>query len=457
MVDANPGNLGGKVLRSSAVWAISGTALTAISALVRLVIIGLAVEGPAFADALFLATVVPTVAAIVRLGIDRSGPRLVGAALAVGDAGRAQRALSATLISGAIIALVAALFLISSFSFRFVLAPFLQVDLALLARCLLAIWFGLEVLRTPLAEIARVHTSFGVAFLADSGLRNTLFCVLVALLWLGGPVTLTQMIGAAALANLVVVATAGMRLGIARVRRAELKDMPIRDLASLSPSLLLTLLGALLLASGDLWIVSHFYPDADRAAYLIAFQFATLLAIVMAVENAATQPFITRLIGEDLHRKRLSAILRLAATIGLLVVAIGVVILLGSVLLIPDHIRGIDTQLAALLTVLLATGQLFSVACGPCGTVFIMSGRVGLGMIITLVVGLGVIGIEWALARVAPIWAVAAVSGGGVIVLNVSLAIAAARVLGLRTYASLLPSTVRQLRSLANESADEDT
>lgn len=434
-------------------WAITGTAATVVSAVVRLFVVGVALDGAEFVDGLFLLTVIPTVATLFRLGLDRTGARLVGRAISLGDEEAAQGAFVAALRLALLLGLVGALPVALAPTYDISLGLFLTTTVDAVGRLSLSIWLASEIVRTILVEVARTRARFLSAFVADSGPRNFLFIGLMLALIVTSSASLRLTIIAACVANLVSM-TGSLQLLPRALRPSrvttDLASNRSRELLASSPALFATVSGAMLLASGDLWIVARYFDERAAAAYLIAFQIASIFALIMTVENAATSPYIARLGSLRAKRRTLSAILRLAATVGLTLAAGAYLLLAVGRLWLPADLGDVDVTLATHLALLLAAGQVASISCGPCGTVFVMSERPQIGAFFTVAVGLSVLAAELIVAlNGASISTVAAISGGGVVLLNALLAIAARRSLGLTTVSTLNPRSLLNFSRIA--------
>ena len=134
-------------------------------------------------------------------------------------------------------------------------------------------------------------------------------------------------------------------------------------------------------STGLIWLdtlLLGFFGVADIGVYNVATRLVTIAVFVMAPLNAAFGPYLA-----DLHHRG-----RMDEVRGAYRAVTGWVVRLSlpafaALLAFPDELlRVFDGAYAtgALITVILACGQLVNAATGPCGTVLNMSGRVALNM-----------------------------------------------------------------------------
>ena len=434
---------GGSGLSAAATWGAAGTAVTVVAGLSRVFALGFVHDGAALADSLFLTATVPATATVLRFGLERSGPRFIGHELGQGMQENAANGFRTVMRLAAGLGLFAAIVVVPVASLV-ALGSVLSTSLTAPLVVWLGLWLGLEIVRRPVAESARVYKRFAFAFLADAGPRGLAFSTAVVTSRFLGVASLTVTVALATVATAAAVVVPGVLVHRNNVRPFAKHPGPVRELVGLSPVLLVILLGAMLQATADLWVVSRFFDDGDRTNYLIAFQIATTFALVMQVENMTAQPFIARWARRGDGTRPVTAIAQLVATGGTAVVSLGLVAGLVALSVLPSSIDGIDVGQVAGLAAVLTGGQLINCASGPCGTLFIMSERLRVPAFVAMGVGVAAVVFEWLAGRAGLLYGVAAVSGGSVALQNLILAGLAKRQLGVSTGVVLKPSTLRR-------------
>lgn len=436
---------------SAAVWAGFGTGTTVVAGLLRVAVLAVVHEGAELADALFLTAVIPTVATILRLGVERSAPRFIGFQLGVGATDRAAGGFRSALLLSVGLGLVGAILVLLPIGSDGLLGPFVSTEMAGTMRLWLGLWLAAEILRRTVAESSRVYTRFGTAFLADSGPRGLVFVVAVALSGALGDASLTVTIALGAIATTLAAVLPALSLYRGEVAGVRSGKWPTLELLKLSPLMLVILVGTMLQATGDLWVVSRHFADVDRTHYLVAFQIATTFGLVMQVENMTAQPFIARWVRRPDGTGAVSAIAQLVATAGAGVVALGAIAVAIATLVLPDTLGDITVRSVVGPAALLIAGQLVNCCAGPCGTLFIMSDRVRTAAVAAAVFGVLGVSFEWIAGSAGSLLGVAAISGGVVAAQNAVLAWLAPRQLGVTTNATLNPVELkRHIETLRN-------
>lgn len=136
-----------------------------------------------------------------------------------------------------------------------------------------------------------------------------------------------------------------------------------------------------LTATGLIWVdtlMLGFYGNGEIGVYNVATRLVTVAIFVLPPINAAFGPYLAHLH----HQGRAAEVRRIygAATGWVVRLSLPAFVLL---LVFPDgllRLFGSDFATGAVVTVILALGQLVNAITGPCGTVLNMSGRVGLNM-----------------------------------------------------------------------------
>jgi O-antigen/teichoic acid export membrane protein len=134
-------------------------------------------------------------------------------------------------------------------------------------------------------------------------------------------------------------------------------------------------------STGLIWLdtlLLGFFANPDIGVYNVATRLVTVAVFVLAPLNAAFGPYLAHLY----HQGRMDEVRRSYAAVTGWVIRLSLPAF-AVLLAFPDELLrlfGGAFAAGAVVTVILAAGQLVNAATGPCGTVLNMSGRVALNM-----------------------------------------------------------------------------
>lgn len=414
--------------------ATTGTAVAALTSTVTGFVLARELGPDDFGRYSIAFAVTGTIAMVARLGMDRAGIRLLGLAMlapqppvAVGKAVSAVCTICATgaagggLVSAVVMALGSGVFFDDAS----------LGDIALAVGC----WTTAETLHVPLAELHRGRSDIVRATVFGRPLRNAGFAVVVvAIVVTGGQLSLESTVWISAA---VTACTALASSGSARLARfSAMSGRDLRETARLGLPLMVGGAGAYVLANGDGFLVGGLADPSAAGIYGAALRIAAVLGLPMLAVNAVLSPaIVARHHLDDIAG--LERLVRRSTTMATVPVFAATVLLAIAGDSLASLAYGGSYENAGRVAFILAVGQLFNVAMGPCGTVLSMTGFERVSMSVTgsaaLLMTLGVVigGSGLTIEGVATIAALASIGQ------NVVLVVLAQEKLGVRTYVSL--------------------
>lgn len=194
---------------------------------------------------------------------------------------------------------------------------------------------------------------------------------------------------------------------------------------------------ALVLAQADIWTVARLGPTDNTAIYGAPARLVSFVSAPHALASFVVLPFIAELYSAG-KKEILQRILFIAATLA----AVPAFLVLGLFLLLPEFSLtltfGPDFAAARMILTILSAGQMVNVLVGTCGLTLIMIGRPKMHMAITLGIGVAQIGILTAYYKQLGLHGIAWVSSGSMALTNISMWVAARKLSGLWTHASIV-------------------
>ncbi len=441
----SPGHLLRRRLLRGGGWALLGRAL-ALPAGLALAMLLARLLPPAELGAYFLATsLVALLAIVAQGGLARPMVKLVATALATDRPQAARRAvhvaLAVTVLGGAILGAAIATgpgrLLAGALRDGAILVPVLRAIGALVLLYAL-IDLCVETLRG-------FHDLRAASLLGDTLAQRLLLMAVLVVAWITAvPIGLAEVLTATVLCATAVGALALLLLR-RRLRAIGRHGEPWRDLEVLrhGPPFMLVRLNLWLLAGADLWILAMFRPSEEVALYGAASRLALLVGIPLTICNAALAPMLAELHSQK-RLDRLEKVVRATATISALpaLCLVGLFALFGAqaleLVFTSTYARGYA------IVVLLALGQWLHVAFGSCAITLTMTGHqrdvvlAGIATSIGTVLGYAALAPDYGAVGVALITALS------LAFYNLLLAWIARRRLGIRTWATLSPATVRR-------------
>lgn len=356
---------------------------------------------------------------VALLGMDTGVIKFISAHLAVGDAHRARDTGIKVGLIGGVSGLVVGTGLA-------VLAGPLSVAVYKIPRLDMVLWFFAAML--PLACASAVFVAALQAFqtirpmIAIKYLWEPISKLTLAggLVWAGFGLTgvmaalvLTVAVSVV-ISALTVIRMAGMRtLDVSRWQQDNLKGL----LGYCLPLALSNAVGAFT-ARSDIFILGYQASAQEVGIYLAAFQTSAILALVLGAFDGAVAPMIGGACAQQ-NRERLEHVYQ---TAGRLVFIVALPLALIMIIFAADILAVFGREFsagAACLTVLVI-GQLLNGVSGTASTVLLMSGRSGLVMKNSIIVGVLLV---VAMALLIPVWGIlgaAVAASAGLIVINVT-------------------------------------
>ena len=144
---------------------------------------------------------------------------------------------------------------------------------------------------------------------------------------------------------------------------------------SLALPLFLNSLAVIVTERVGLWAVGNNYSKNIVAYYGASAQIATLIVMPILVVNSFTMPLIADIYHNDTDRKKLERILRAITTLISIPISIVYLALIVYGKDILTLVFNEEYQKGYSVLVLIATGKIFNLICGPCGLVLKMTGH----------------------------------------------------------------------------------
>lgn len=335
--------------------------------------------------AYFLLTSVVMFAAIVaRFGLRQTVVRLVAESMALGQPGRAR----ATLRIVYIIVTLGAIIVGGGYYLGFgewLAEDVFSIPILATVTGLTALWIAVLAFQTPVAETFRGLHDIRLAVFLDGILASALLAITLAVFWFNGlKVNFAQAI-LLSLAMGGVSLFFGTLLFLRRVRVLEGEgDIEPREVLAISSPLFVTNLANQAVTNFSLWIAGAILIAEEVALYGAAWKLVMLVELPLLLMNMSVQPFLSQFhVQKD--KSSLQNALRGTATLASIpaIVVLSLFIWAGEDVL--GIVYGVHYREAALVLVILSTGQLINVWTGSCGLVLAFTGHQKEMMYLTVV------------------------------------------------------------------------
>lgn len=382
---------------------------------------------------------------IAQLGLDRTVVRLVAAARATGNTGRARRSIRLVFTIG--VATSAALALLVALGLGNFVAVHIYHSQAVAGVVgIAAAWIIVNALLSLTAETFRGLKRFWSATLF-SGLAVDIVLVLAfGALWIAGVrPSLAQAVGLTAAATLVALIAGAVMLRRRVVRLSGDEPVGAREVVGISLPLLVTSLASFCVGTGvDLWVVGHFSTKSDVALYGAASRLVFFVATPLIIISQVVPPIIAELHARG-EREELERTLRSVSTVAGIPAALvlGTFVVAGG--FIMSLVYGSYFRHGATVLVILSCARLVAVCTGSSGATLMMTGHQRTMMVLTIASGIFSVTAEILLAPRYGITGVAAATCAAQTIQN-ALQLVFARVrVGIWTHARFSLAPVREL------------
>lgn len=432
------GSIRRRLLRGSA-WVLGGKVLTIFLGLVINMLLARLLDPEELGAYFTTFTMMMIGSTIAQLGLDRAVVRLVAAAIATSQPGRARHVVRRVFIAGAAGASLVALVLIlgvGSWLARNVFHSALVEGLIPLT----AGWIVVVALQSLCVETFRGLQGFAAATIFDALLVDFIMVTVFGALYVAGVNTNVHVIVALSVAITAVVAIfAGARLR-ARVRGLTGEGLLARwEAFGIAWPLLVTSISIYLLGTGvDLLVLGAFRTQVDVALYGAAARLTLMVAAPFMILQGVTPPIVAELHAQG-KKQELERSARAVATLaGIPTFLILVVFLLFGKPILGVLYGDFYRQGASVLAVL-SLARLVAVWTGSGGVALMMTGHQRAMMYLTVGTGiLSMLGGIFAAAQFGSI-GVAVATSSAQIVQNLLQLVLAKRLVGVWTHVYVSP------------------
>ena len=410
--------------------------------------------------AYFLAFSIVSVGAVVgSLGLPKTMVQFVAENMALGQPGRARRAIYTSLGLGLLGTLgvgLAYLFVGGDLVGEYVFHSPLLVAVG----GLIAGWMAISVMQEIMAETFRglhdIRMATLLGGLATGGksgglIMRVMLLACLVVLWIstGGHTDLRTVmlasVGSGAASALLAALLLRRRVASLDRRGAEKPISATDTLRDAFPTLIISLTSLVLLTSSDLWILGAFRPQDEVADYGAAARLVALIGMPLLITNLVLPPIIAEMYARG-DTTRLERTLRGYSTI----CGIPAVLLLAVFMLLGGPILGLvygadyRSGTAVLVLMILSIGKLAAVWSGSCGAVLQFTGHQRSLLRVNLLISpLFVVGALLVVREYGPI-GVASMSAAGLLMQNVVMVLVAKRRTGIWTHVSLSLAPLRK-------------
>ena len=422
-----------RLLVSGSAWAISGKALSILAAFATNALIARLVSVEEMGIYFLSLSIVATAALVAKLGMGKTGIRLIADSMAIGQQGRARSAIFHTAFFSSIGGtLVIAILTMGGWQWlsRDVFGSERMTSIVVLSGG----WTFVLLMQGMVADSFRGFHKIHLATLFDGLLSGLIVALSLAyMLWSAGTSDIYHIVSVVVVIGLCV-GSVGIMLLVPYVHRLDRTTDSLSSVTVLAIAipLMITNLTSVLVTQADMWVLGMLRPQEDVALYGAAKRLAQLLAMPLFVLNSVAAPIVAALYARG-EIKRLENTLRTTATI------VGIpALVLFSIFLVYGHTileltYGTSYGASVLLLIALAFGQLVSVWAGGCALALTMSGYQGVSMRITVITStLTVAACIWGVREYGTI-GVAIISALGLALQNIAMVLAAKLHLGVWT------------------------
>ena len=382
---------------------------------------------------------------VAQLGLDRAVIRLVAAARATGNTGRARRAIRTVFTIGLVSSVTLAAIVVLG------LGDFLAVHVYHSSAVagvvgLAAVWLIVNALLSLTAETFRALKRFWPATLFSGLAVDVLLVAAFGSLWIAGArLSLGQAVAltAGATATALVAGAVALRRRVVRLQGDE--PIRVREVAAISIPLVITSIASFGVGTGvDLWVVGHFSSESDVALYGAASRLVFFVATPLIIVSQVVPPIIAELHARG-EREQLERALRSVSTVAGIPAALvlGTFVVAGGAIM--SLVYGSYFRQGATVLVILSCARLVAVCTGSSGVTLMMTGNQRTMMTLTIATSVMSVTAEILLAPRYGITGVAAATCAAQTLQN-ALQLVFARIrVGIWTHARLSFEPIREL------------
>jgi O-antigen/teichoic acid export membrane protein len=312
---------------------------------------------------------------IGQMGLDRTVVRLVAAARATGDGGRARRTVVLVFLLGLAASSLVALVLVLGLG-DFIAVHIYHSQAVAGVVGLAAAWVLVKSLLALTAETFRGFKRFWPATLYNGLAVDSLLVLAFGGCWVAGVrPTLGEAVG-------VSVAATGVALlaGLGMLRRsfsplAGEGSVGTREVVSISWPLLVTSIASFGVGTGvDLWVVGHFRPASDVALYGAAYRLVFFVATGFIIVSQVVPPIIAELHTRG-QKRELENALRSISTLAGIPAIVVLVVFLAAGPFVMELVYGPFFRQGATVLAILSCARLVAVCTGSSGATLMMTGH----------------------------------------------------------------------------------
>lgn len=381
-------------------------------------------------------SIVAAGAMVAQLGLKNAAVRTIAESISIGDHGRANAAIRAVFIFGALGALIVSVFLYVGGG-RWIVADLFNSELILGVLIIIPVWIVLTSAQGLLAEIFRGLHDIRLATLFNEFIQKILFLGLLVFLWI-----IFQEIAFNGVVMLATVSTAVSVLTAIFILNAKLQRLPgsgfdhqsvSKDVIGIALPMFFTSVTFFLMTQADIWIIGLYRQEQEIALYGAASRLVNTISIPLNIVNAIVPPFIVEL--HILGKKReLEKVLQTTATIA----GIPAFLVLMMFIFFGDTILRIVYGSyyinGYIVLALLSLGKIINVWAGSCGLLLNLTGRHRMVMFFTIGATIYAVLSSRLVIDSYGIAGVAACFSSALIFLNISMAIYAVKSIKLKPY-----------------------
>jgi O-antigen/teichoic acid export membrane protein len=296
---------------------------------------------------------------IGQMGLDRTVVRLVAAARATGEGGRARRTVLLVFLLG-----------------DFIAVHIYHSDAVAGVVGLAAAWVLVKALLALTAETFRGFKRFWPATLYNGLAVDSVLVLAFGAMWIAG---VHPSLGEAVA---VSVAATGVALlaGLAMLRPSVSRltgegDVGAREVVSISWPLLVTSIASFGVGTGvDLWVVGHFRPASDVALYGAAYRLVFFVATGFIIVSQVVPPIIAELHTRG-EKHELEKALRSISTLAGIPAILVLVVFLAAGPFVMELVYGPFFRQGATVLAILSCARLVAVCTGSSGATLMMTGH----------------------------------------------------------------------------------
>jgi O-antigen/teichoic acid export membrane protein len=382
---------------------------------------------------------------IGQMGLDRTVVRLVAAARATGEGGRARRTVRLVFLLGLAASSLVGVVLVLGLG-DYIAVHIYHSEAVAGVVGLAAAWVLVKSLLALTAETFRGFKRFWPATLYNGLAVDSLLVLAFGAMWIAGvrPSLREAVAVSVAATGLALLAGLGMlRRSVSALSGAG--GVGTREVVSISLPLLVTSIASFGVGTGvDLWVVGHFRPASDVALYGAAYRLVFFVATGFIIVSQVVPPIIAELHARG-ERQELEKALRSISTLAGIPAIIVLIVFLAAGPFVMELVYGPFFRQGATVLAILSIARLVAVCTGSSGAALMMTGHQRTMMTLTVATGVFSLTAEILLAPTYGITGVAAATCVAQIMQNLlQLGFARLRV-GIWTHARFSLEPLREL------------